>query len=72
MRIKISLWYALFAIMFSCQGEVSQREAPSFPFVSRLAKGDTVQKLSKNIMVIYQDSKNNYWFGSWEDGLYLN
>jgi ligand-binding sensor domain-containing protein len=23
-----------------------------------------------NIMVIFQDSKNTYWFGSWEDGLY--
>lgn len=32
--------------------------------------GDTVSKLSNNIMVIYQDQKNNYWFGSWQDGLY--
>lgn len=70
MRIKISLWYVVFAIMFSCQGEVSQKESPSWPFVSHLAKGDTTLQLSKNIMVIYQDSKNNYWFGSWEDGLY--
>ena len=21
-------------------------------------------------MLVYQDKKNNYWFGSWEDGLY--
>lgn len=21
-------------------------------------------------MIVYQDKKNNYWFGSWEDGLY--
>ena len=32
--------------------------------------GDTVTSLSKNIMVVYQDKKNTYWFGSWEDGLY--
>lgn len=32
--------------------------------------GDTVSQLSNNIMVIYQDKKNNYWFGSWQDGLY--
>jgi ligand-binding sensor domain-containing protein len=32
--------------------------------------GDTLRHLSDNIMVIYQDKKNNYWFGSWQDGLY--
>lgn len=32
--------------------------------------GDTVNQLSNNIMVIYQDSKNVYWFGSWESGLF--
>lgn len=32
--------------------------------------GDTVIELGNNIMVIYQDKKNNYWFGSWHDGLY--
>lgn len=35
-----------------------------------IAPGDTVGQLSNNIMVIYQDKKNNYWFGSWQDGLY--
>lgn len=34
------------------------------------ATGDTVKELSNNIMVIHQDKKNNYWFGSWQDGLY--
>jgi len=34
------------------------------------AKVDTVQAPGKNIMLIYQDRKNNYWFGSWEEGLY--
>ncbi len=31
---------------------------------------DTVSQLGNNIMVIYQDKKNNYWFGSWETGVY--
>lgn len=35
-----------------------------------LTIGETVNKLGNNIMSIYQDTKNNYWFGSWEDGLY--
>lgn len=29
-----------------------------------------MRELSDNIMVIYQDTKSNYWFGSWKDGLY--
>ena len=32
--------------------------------------GDTVTQLGNNIMVVYHDSKNIYWFGSWETGLY--
>lgn len=32
--------------------------------------GDTVSQISNNIMAIYQDSKNSYWFGSWESGIY--
>lgn len=35
-----------------------------------MAKADTVMALGNNIMSIYQDHKNHYWFGSWEDGLY--
>ncbi len=37
---------------------------------STVVRGDTVLSLSDNIMVVYQDSKLNYWFGSWYDGLY--
>ncbi|XLS30542.1 two-component regulator propeller domain-containing protein [Flavobacteriaceae bacterium M23B6Z8] len=33
-------------------------------------KGKPVTELGKSIMVVYQDHKNNYWFGSWETGLY--
>lgn len=32
--------------------------------------GDTVLALGSNIMVVYQDKSNKYWFGSWTDGLY--
>ena len=31
---------------------------------------DTVQELGSSIMVIYQDKKNVYWYGSWETGVY--
>lgn len=37
---------------------------------SQSVKGDTVQELGSSIMVIYQDKKDVYWFGSWESGVY--
>lgn len=33
--------------------------------------GDTVKELSRDIMCIYQDRNNNYWLGSWTNGLYM-
>ena len=35
-----------------------------------IVKGDIVAELGKSIMLIYQDKNNNYWFGSWETGVY--
>lgn len=40
------------------------------PFSAQSVKGEAVNHPGNNIMVIYQDSKNNYWFGSWETGVY--
>jgi len=37
---------------------------------STVVQSDTVTSLSNNIMVVFQDSKHDYWFGSWVDGLY--
>ncbi len=32
--------------------------------------GDTVAKIDSNIMVTYQSKNKDYWFGSWEAGVY--
>lgn len=32
--------------------------------------GNIVPQLGPNIMVVFQDKQNTYWFGSWETGLY--
>ncbi len=32
--------------------------------------GDNVEKLGDNLMVIHQDKRNQWWFGTWGDGLY--
>ncbi len=40
------------------------------PVSEQLAPGDTIKELGSSIMVVYQDKKNVYWFGSWETGVY--
>ncbi|MBK8705254.1 MAG: hypothetical protein IPN33_17950 [Saprospiraceae bacterium] len=62
----------ILAILNSCSGQNTSREsnnALSDP-LSPIAWGDTVKEPGNNIMTVYQDSKNNYWFASWQDGLY--
>lgn len=34
------------------------------------AEGDTVETLSASTMAVYHDLQNNYWFGSWDSGVY--
>ncbi len=55
-------------LLSSCSGQVSPA-ATDHPSASVII-GDTVTATGNNVMVVYQDKKNNYWFGSWEDGLY--
>lgn len=56
--------------MTSCNGQTNSKTINSEKLISPTVAGDTVTELSNNIMVIHQDKKNNYWFGSWKDGLY--
>ena len=60
------------ALLPSCIGQQNSREANQNesrqPTV--LVQDDTIKAPCKNVMVIYQDKKSNYWFGSWESGLY--
>jgi ligand-binding sensor domain-containing protein len=50
----------------SCHGQTSNQNRSTELFT----KGDTVKALGSNIMVVYQDKQNVYWFGSWETGVY--
>ena len=63
---------SVLTVIISCSGQNTTHEANNNLSEQDLTivKGDTVKELGKNIMIVYQDKKNNYWFGSWEDGLY--
>lgn len=72
MRLNPLLLLCALTMLASCNRQNSAPESqitlttPS----STIAVPDTVAALGNNIMTVYQDKKNNYWFGSWQDGLY--
>ncbi len=52
--------------MTSCNGQTTDKNDNS----NQIINGDTVKELGSSIMVVYQDKKNVFWFGSWETGVY--
>lgn len=66
MKIKTVILFYILTILTSCNGQTSNKKTNPDPS----ANGDTVKELGSNIMVVYQDKKNVFWFGSWETGLY--
>jgi sugar lactone lactonase YvrE len=50
----------------SCNGQTNKQQAKK----DNISKGDTLTELGNSIMVVYQDNKHIYWFGSWETGVY--
>lgn len=58
------------SILLSCTGHSSNSKNQTAQVKELNVVGDTVNELGNNIMVIFQDQKNNYWFGSWESGVY--
>lgn len=70
MNLYSLLFLSLFIILTSCNGQTNSQSTATGILNAPVVKGDSVKELGKNIMLIYQDKKNNYWFGSWENGLY--
>ncbi len=70
MNSKTLLIISILSILTSCNGQTSNLKINTNLSLELLVTGDTVEELGSNIMVIYQDKKNTYWFGSWETGVY--
>ncbi len=66
MKIKTLILFYILTILTSCNGQTFNKKTNSDLF----PKGDTVKELGSSIMVVYQDKKNIFWFGSWETGVY--
>lgn len=63
--MKFCLFYFLFisTLLSACQNRQKDKEA--------IRHMQLTNQLGDNLMIVYQDSKDNYWFGSWQTGLYL-
>ncbi|MBR9923080.1 MAG: hypothetical protein GYB31_19810 [Bacteroidetes bacterium] len=70
MKLSILLFLSVFTLWISCDGQISNKKKDTDQFEKQSVQGDTVQELGSNIMVVYQDKKDVYWFGSWETGVY--
>ncbi len=66
-RWLLSAFMAILSI--SCN-EKANSQSSSAEQPRLFSQGQFVSELGNNIMSLYQDKKNIYWFGSWETGLY--
>ena len=66
MKLNILLFLSTITLLTSCNGQSFNQKKNT----DLVIKGDTVKELGKSIMVVYQDRKNVYWYGSWETGVY--
>jgi ligand-binding sensor domain-containing protein len=70
MKLTLILFFSILSILTSCNGQTYNSKNHSVPLEEINVNGDTIKELGSSIMVIYQDKKNTYWFGSWETGVY--
>lgn len=70
MKFNTIIFISILTFFTSCNSQANTRTNNAEKQTSLWAVNENTKSLSNNIMVIYQDKKNNYWFGSWQDGLY--
>jgi ligand-binding sensor domain-containing protein len=67
--LKTILLYGILTAFTSCWGQNSSNNYNS-TLNESIAIGDIVEKLGDSLWYVYQDKKNNYWFGSNGEGVF--
>ena len=70
MKLTSVLLFSMLSLLTSCNGQPYNPNKFKEHSEELFVKGDTVNKLGSSIMVVFQDKKNIYWFGSWISGAY--
>lgn len=66
---QLILFISFSTITIACSAVDTKAPKTTLPQIDSII-ADTVLELGTNIMGVFQDKKNNYWFCSWEEGLY--
>ena len=66
MKINIFLFLSILTLLTSCNGQTTTQKVKT----DNIVKGDVVTELDGRIMIVYQDTNDVYWFGSWDSGVY--
>jgi ligand-binding sensor domain-containing protein len=67
--LNIFLLLSIFVAFLSCTGQHASK-AQSNNTTAEIAIGEVVTKLGNRLWYVFQDKKNNYWFGSNGEGVY--
>ena len=70
MRIQTLLFLIILTILESCNGQSGSKASHDELINELIGKGDTLKNSGDHIWYVYQDKKNNYWFGSNGEGIY--
>ncbi len=65
-KIYILLFFNALILLTSCNGKTSNKQVKT----ENNIYGNNVSVLGNSVMVIFQDSNKDYWFGSWKTGVY--
>ena len=63
----LTLFLISLILLTSCKGQNSNQQNQT----NQATIGKVVDELGSSAMVIYQDKKNVYWFGSWDGDLLI-
>jgi ligand-binding sensor domain-containing protein len=66
----LAICLTITAFLQACVGQSNSNAAASSNAQNRLPVCDTVTVLGNNLMIVFQDKKNKYWFGTQNDGAY--
>ena len=70
MKLRTILFFSILTILTSCNGQTKNKASNADDLRQNIAQGDTVNKLGDHLWYVFQDKKNNYWFGSNGEGVY--
>ena len=70
MTLKTILLFSILSVFSACNSQNSSKVENLTSGQGDVTLGDTVKKLGDSLWYIFQDKKNNYWFGSDGEGVF--